>query len=724
MNISSLGTSRLSLDGVTIRTCLIWGLLYFLAIELTLVVRESADSLAAVWPASGVILAGLLLSPQSRTLPLVATAGIVNFGLNWLVGKGLPFCLSLAIANCAEPLVVISAMRMSPQPMQFLDSPGKLVKAFFVPTTLGAAVSAVLGAAAISTFRDESFGYAYRYWFASDMVGMLIITPWIIEILRAIRGGRWRYDFRMALIATTVYLGVIRWTLSTEIADNLGLRRPYVLLPLLFSAAIVFQPIVVTTLVMGNAAIAMATTARGTGPFADWTLIPQPTLIRDIQTFVGVLAASSLLMVSVAQRTRAVERELRASHDSLEHVVQHRTEQLQTALESARQEMQQRASMQEQLTASEARARAQWLELEQIYQTAPVGLALLDDQLRYLRINERMAEINGQPIAEHLGRPVREVLPTVADTIVPLLKQVLDTGRAVEIADLRGYLPAEPEVQRSWSVVYYPVFLGSEKRVGGIVEERTQQRRLEQKLDEHRNELAHAGRLHLLNELAAGLAHELNQPLQAIANYAQGCALRLQKPNGDREEILQAIGMINHEASRAAEVVRGLRSFARKQSAGHVPVDLNSVAQDVARLLKVELDRHTVGLVLDLSPQLPTVEGDRIQLEQVLVNLVVNGIHATAKTAEERRVTIATRHSGGWIELTVSDNGTGLPTDDPERVFEPFFTTGEVGIGLGLPICRSIVEAHDGLLTARSLSPHGAQFMLQLPWSAQETRGV
>ncbi|MCE9562476.1 MAG: GHKL domain-containing protein [Planctomycetes bacterium] len=243
--------------------------------------------------------------------------------------------------------------------------------------------------------------------------------------------------------------------------------------------------------------------------------------------------------------------------------------------------------------------------------------------------------------------------------------------------------------------------------------------RAEERVAEHQADLAHMGRLSLLGQLAAGLAHELNQPLAAVCLQAD-IAARLAEPGTPvRQELAGALSEITEQSSRAAEIVRSIRRMARRTDPGCDPIDLNEAVRTVARLL--DWHAHRSGVVVELhlanDPVGPTF-GDRVQIEQVLFNLIQNAIEAIVERGDgPRTITIDTVDGRDVLIVTVRDTGIGIK--NPERVFERFYTTKPSGMGMGLAISRSIIEAHGGTMRAVSVAD-GAVFSFTLPVARKE----
>jgi signal transduction histidine kinase len=232
----------------------------------------------------------------------------------------------------------------------------------------------------------------------------------------------------------------------------------------------------------------------------------------------------------------------------------------------------------------------------------------------------------------------------------------------------------------------------------------------------HQAELAHAARLSTLGGMAAGLAHEINQPLSAIVSYARGCARRLRGGDLQPDALLDVVESIAAQALRAAAVLRRIRDFVRHHELPRERVDLADLVREAARFAEVEAQQLGVALRVEPSSTPLPVEVDVVQIEQVILNLVRNAFEATtSRLGGTREVTIRSLRTAGGAEVTVSDTGSGVPPELMGRLFEPFFTTKRDGLGLGLSISRSIVEAHGGRLWAEPSSPRGTIFHLELP---------
>ena len=230
-----------------------------------------------------------------------------------------------------------------------------------------------------------------------------------------------------------------------------------------------------------------------------------------------------------------------------------------------------------------------------------------------------------------------------------------------------------------------------------------------------REHLAHAGRVSMLGELAASLAHELNQPLTAIYTNVQAAERFLDRKRPALGEALGALHDLGQDCRRAGEVLGRLRQMFRRHETERVPLAVGPLIEHVLRLLYEDAVGRGVDVVLDVPRDLPLVNGDRVQLEQVVMNLLVNAFDAVMGMDRPREVTLRAAATDGFLGLSILDTGPGIPPNDLDRIFEPFFTRKPNGMGMGLSICRTIIEAHGGRIGARNGRERGSVFELSLP---------
>ena len=277
----------------------------------------------------------------------------------------------------------------------------------------------------------------------------------------------------------------------------------------------------------------------------------------------------------------------------------------------------------------------------------------------------------------------------------------------------------------------YPDTQGKPVRMMGATTDITASKQAEDKAQRQHEELAHLSRVTTVSELSGSLAHELNQPLAIILTNAQAAQRLLAQQPPDLAEAREILADIVSEDQRAGEVIRRLRSLLKHGETNLQPLTVNGIVEEVLQLSRNSLIGHGITVHRSLAPNVPQVQGDHIQLQQVLLNLILNACDAmSANPPVGRQLTVATAHRDGAVRISVSDTGCGLPPD-AERIFEPFYTTKKHGLGLGLPICRSIVTAHKGRLWAEAnvaagvpsgatTAAYGATFHVQLPAAKEE----
>jgi NO-binding membrane sensor protein with MHYT domain len=247
----------------------------------------------------------------------------------------------------------------------------------------------------------------------------------------------------------------------------------------------------------------------------------------------------------------------------------------------------------------------------------------------------------------------------------------------------------------------------------------SEQKRAEEALREAQANLAHVSRVTTMGELCASLAHEVNQPITAVVANADACLNWLARDNPNLEKARESAMRIVEDAVRAAEIISRTRLLFKKGTPQRELVDVNEVAQGLIVLLRSQITRYLISVRMELAADLPQVRGDRVQLQQVMMNLMMNSIDAMKDVEGTRELTIRShRAENEQLMVCVSDSGVGLPSQQADQIFHAFFTTKPHGIGMGLAICRSIVESHSGRLWAADNSPRGASFYLILPTSS------
>jgi PAS domain S-box-containing protein len=359
------------------------------------------------------------------------------------------------------------------------------------------------------------------------------------------------------------------------------------------------------------------------------------------------------------------------------------------------------------------RNRALAQAMTKVVDNLPLLVAYVDAQQRYRFNNLAYQRLFGLEPREIYGKSMLELLGEAAyRDVLPHIEQAL-AGQAVTFERQLEYAGAG---LHDVAVSYLPDVsaTGEVRGFYVLVNDVSQIKQSERRERQHMLELAHASRLASMGEMATEIAHEINQPLAAIAMYS-AAGLRTMQTDSERGQLRNWLEAINLQAKRAGEIIRRVRGFVKKEPFQREPVNLNRVIEGVAAWLRHEARSQDVEIVLGLAERLPEVEGERVLLEQVVFNLARNAMDATLSRETGRRVTLSTSFDAAWVHLAVSDNGPGVDPALGERIFESFITSKREGIGMGLAISRSIIEDHAGKLRYTINSEGGATFMFDLP---------
>jgi PAS domain S-box-containing protein len=489
-------------------------------------------------------------------------------------------------------------------------------------------------------------------------------------------------------------------------------------------------------------------------------------------------------------------------------------------------------------------------ELQLIYETAPIGLAFLSTDCRYLLINQHLTEICGISVSQHIGRTVRETVPDVAEQVENIVQTILRTGEPVVGIAVNGQRPGKQNAERVWTTNWHPLkgpegtiigisvvaeeiterkraeatlqelnktleqrvqeeaqermqiwnvcqdllvicdlegtflkvnpawtatlgwleseLLGKSSqwmihpddrkqalvetenlaagrilnrfglrfrakngsyrwlswravphqgRIYAMARDETEQKHAEDGLQEAQRELERVSRQTTIGAMTASIAHEINQPLSAIVASGNAGLRWLARKDPNLDEVQKALQGIVDDGRRAADIITSIRGMFRKDNHERLLLSINDLVREVLTLIHSDLERRQITLRSQFHDGLPKITGERVPLQQVLLNLIMNAAEAmSAVTGRERLLTIqAALNEQTSVLITVEDTGCGIDQVHLDRIFEPFFTTKSHGMGLGLSICRSIIEAHGGRLWALPGSPFGTAFHLTLP---------
>jgi signal transduction histidine kinase/ABC-type uncharacterized transport system substrate-binding protein len=347
-----------------------------------------------------------------------------------------------------------------------------------------------------------------------------------------------------------------------------------------------------------------------------------------------------------------------------------------------------------------------------------IGLWQLDRDTNKLWATEHCRTLFGIPKNVPLTREA--LLATVHPDDVEIASRSMQRSFETEQASSSDVRIVRPDNEVRWIRMRarrYPMDGGRSKQLGGIFVDVTNQKLAEAEAALQRQQITHLMRVSVLGELSGSIAHEINQPLTAILSNAQAALHLLGQKSPDLEEIRDALQEIVQEDNRAGEVIHGLRHLLKKGERKLESVNINDLVRSTAALLHSEMIGRETSIRLDLENRLFLISGDSVQLQQVLLNLVMNGMDAMASTpVDQRHILISTRGmESGSVEVRVIDRGHGIRPLANGRLFEPFYTTKEHGLGLGLAICSTIIQAHGGRLTLVNHAGGGAIAMFSLP---------
>ena len=650
---------------------------YAAASELALHLLRYAAETAVVWFASGVGISAMLLL-GTRALPGVALGALLCAIFSQ---KPLGLMLLSTVLTTGQIWLtwwlLVRVTDFNPALARVRD----MVKLVFIGATVSPVLNGVRAFVQYALADDHLPMPAHALVKAAllgEMAGILLLVPAVLGWANS-RGQRLRPGERaeaLLLYATGVAaaLGVFASMLQPML---LVASLPYAMFPVLFWAAARFGPRETATLYFIIGVIAVAGTGFGRGPFGEAHITFGGTYgnLAELYLFLLVLGATSLMFSAGRQQLVASQSALRESEEKYRLLVDHQTDLV-----------------------------------------AKIGI---DGRIQYVSPSHR--EFYGKPEAEFIGRTLSEAvrphdedLCCVQDAWKEVLSPPYQTSHEHRVLTPRGW---------RWVAVLARAVLGADGRpqfVVAVARDVTDRRRAEEQARQHLQQLAHVSRVSSMGEMASAIAHEINQPLTAIANYASACLRLLRSGKAQPGEALETMQRVASEAERAGQIVRKMRGFVRGEEGQMALIEPAFLASEVMRLASAEARQSGVELKSEVAPGLPPVLADSIQIQQVLLNLVRNAVEAVVGAEGPlREVSLGVRRAAeGGVHFTVRDTGPGLAPEALDKVFEPFYTTKPDGIGIGLPLSRSIADAHGGRLWA-SAEASGAAFHLVLP-SAQE----
>ena len=357
-----------------------------------------------------------------------------------------------------------------------------------------------------------------------------------------------------------------------------------------------------------------------------------------------------------------------------------------------------------------------------ILSTARDGIVTVDAGGRIEAINPAVGQLFARPLDQLLGTSVSKLIDIPQEQLVQMTRETAASG-GNPYWEFQAHRQDDKSFPVEMSVGCFEV-RGAE-RYTLVIRDITRRRKAEEQVRQHQAELARFSRVSLAGEMAAGIAHELSQPLTAIIAYGRGCLQLLRDARPDSAMLNEGVREVVQQAERAGDILTRLREFVRFGASRRRLVAVRPMIDTVVSLAAIEATQTKVEIAVSAEPDLPAVFADNIQIEQVILNLVRNAIDAMVTDGVTRKsISIDARRKGeGAIEITVADTGPGIADDVRDKIFEPFATTKPRGMGMGLSICRSIVEAHGGQLRLLGSGRSGAVFAFDLPIRAPEENG-
>ena len=652
-----------------LRIAALVGISYYAGARIGLALTFTPVPVSVLWPPNALLFAALILVPKRWWWAALAGAFPAHLFAELQGGVPLAMVLCWFASNTVEAVLGATLVR------RFSGAPGlrtlRSVAVFCMAAVVAPFFSSFLDAGLVQLvgWGDADFATLWQVRFFSNVLAAMTVVPvlltWSVLEPVALRPAGRAQLFELAALVFGLF-GVSVVVFDSGISPASGPPTLlYLPLPFLVWAAVRFGPALTSAAYTIVAFLVIWGAAHGRGPFH---MGAPPFDALPIQLFLVSMAVPLLMLAAVIEERRASERKLRASEELFATAFRQGPDAIVLSLRGSGKVLE---------------ANDRWLALLGYAPgTLPEAIAPFHDHLdeagrRRLHALEAMPRSSGDfelTVRDRLGRQ----------------HAVLVAMAAVEVAGQPCHIT--------------------------ILRDITQQREAEQDALDQRRQLTHLTRVASLSDFSSTIAHELNQPLTAILANAQAALRFLQRDPPNVGEIKAILDEIADADKRAGLLIHHLRLLMKKGEEEFVQVDVNNLVKDVLEFIRGEFLLRGVDLKTTFGRDLPQVLGDRVQLQQLVLNLVCNACDAMQGQAERRVLGIATSLTPeGKVQVAVSDSGPGIAPDRLERIFEPFYTTKESGLGMGLPICRRIAAAHGGVLAVQSRPGEGASFRVTLP---------
>ena len=648
---------------------------YFLGAKIGFALTLQPTPVSTLWPPNAILLAGLLLTPLRSWGVVLLSVFVVHVVVQVQSGVPVPMLLCWFVSNCTEALIGAGAVRWFARERPTFDRFSHVVVFLVCAGFLAPFASSFLDAAFVSLNGWGDAGYWTVWWtrFPSNVLATLTLVPVIVTTtegwrrVRQVPRSRW-------LEASGVFAALLASCSLVFVLQHPGPDTSpallYLPLPLLVWAAVRFGPWGASTSLLLCALLSIWGAVNGQGPFVARS--PQENALA-IQLFLIVTWIPVMSLAAVIRERARAEEQARRSE-----------EQLQLAIEGAR------------------LGRWDW--------------DIPSNRASWCAESRRILGAGDDNPPATLERFRSLVHPDDRDMVSRAVIEATERSGVLDVEFRAADCSRGPRwILTKGKTLYDDA--GRAMRMIGINVDITERKIGELQIHEQQRALAHLDRLSLAGELSVALAHEINQPLAAIFTNARAARRFLAHDPPDLAQVRESLDAIAEDDQRAADVIRRLHALLRRDEARWQPVSINAVVSEVVGIVRGDVISRGVSLVTEPMDGLPPVSGDRSQLQQLLFNLVTNGCEAMGSVAEgRRRLSVATGiDPAGGVFVSVRDTGTGIPVDQIDQIFEPFVTSKAGGLGLGLTICRSIVDAHSGRLWADNNAEGGASLCFTIP---------
>jgi PAS domain S-box-containing protein len=653
-----------------------------------------------IWISNSFVLTALLRNRRSTWPALLCLFVLADYAQIVVTAEGM-WVVGLGIVICDTTEILLVATLSGFTETASLEESVWPIARLALVSLLVPMVSATGGAALLNLALGVPFGDGWENWYLATASGLVIVTPLLLCWTdRRLRTSDWRRVIPETLLLAGL-VAIVGYLDFHDAVPGLFLVFPFLLLTT-FQGRLLGA----TTAAAAVATVAIWSTFTGHGPIATFAGTNIIAKIHYLQLYIAVVLLSVLPLAALLGHREKLAAQLRAFTETLEERVKERTRRLQAENEARRQ--------------TEAALRERESRIRRLVDSNIIGIHIWDFDGRIVEANDEFLRMVGYDREDLTAGRIRWAdltPPDWRDRNNARIEQQKSSGR---------FEPFEKEYTRK-DGSRVPVLIGGATfEEGGnqglaFVLDLSERKQVEAEARAMHMELARANRLATMGQLTASIAHEISQPVAATVTNAQA-ALRLLNgpaPALVLEEARQALTDIVNDGIRAAQVIDRVRAHIKKAPPRRDELEINGAIREVIDLTRSETIKNGVSLRTELADSLPLINGDRVQLQQVVLNLIINSIEAMSGASEGGRdllISTGKAESGGVL-VAVRDSGPGIARESADRLFDSFYTTKRDGLGMGLSICHSIIEAHQGQLWATANTPRGAIFQFTLPTS-------